>query len=109
MSQDWIREDFLCYVLLYAASADLVIGEEEEDYIKSQVGDEAYAAIKKEFDHDNDAQRIHKIMNFSEGEDFDKEYCDIVLNDIDDLFLSDGNYSHWEKNIARALKRLMNS
>ena len=109
MSKEWKRKHFLCYVLLYAASADLIITPEEESYIKQQVGDKSFERVKGEFDQDNDVQRIKKIIAFSEDEDFDEEYSKIVLNDLEDLFLSDGVYSHWEKSIGRALKRLINA
>ena len=109
MSKEWKRKHFLCYVLLYAASADLVISSEEEAYIIQQVGEKSYKRVKEEFDQDNDSQRINKLVSFSEDEDFDEEYSKIVMNDLEDLFLSDGDYSHWEKSIGRALKRLMNA
>jgi|GEM_PF-1259074 len=109
MTKEWKRKHFLCYVLLYAAAADLTVSPEEEAYIQEQVGEKSYKRIKDEFDKDNDSQRIHKLVAFSQGEDFDQEYSRIVMNDMEDLFLSDGDYTHWEKSIGRALKRLMNA
>lgn len=103
------KEEFLTYILLYAASVDLVITPEEEEFIKEQVGEDNYDTVKELYDADTDAMRISRIHDFSHGEEFDKEYAMMVKNEIIDLFQIDGDYSHWEKSIGRALTRLMNS
>ncbi len=105
---DWNKEQFLAYILLYAGYADLQLSSDEEEYISSKVGEDHYQAIKKEFDSDSDKDRVYKIIAFSEGEEFDNEYTQMVMNDIEDLFLADGELSHWENTIGRALRRLMN-
>lgn len=104
----WNKEQFLAYVLLYAGYADLELSEEEEEYISAKVGEDQYNEIKSEFETDSDKERVDKILTFSAGEEFDSEYAKMVMNDIEDLFLSDGEFSHWENTIGRALRRLMN-
>ncbi len=108
MNPDWDKEQFLAYVLLYAAFADLQLDPSEEDYIQEKVGKSEYDEVKKEFIADSDKDKAYKIIAYSQGEDFDNEYVQMVLNDMDDLFLADGEYTHWEKAIKRALMRLMN-
>lgn len=108
MNPEWDKEQFLAYLLLYAAYADLQLEEVEEEYIEEKVGKEEYADVKAEFTADSDKDRAYKIISYSQGEDFDKEYVQMIMNDMDDLFLADGEYTHWEKAIKRALMRLMN-
>lgn len=108
MNPEWDRDQFLAYVLLYAAYADLELSENEEEFIQEQVGKVEYEEVKAEFLADTDKDRAYKIINFSQGEDFDHEYAQMVKNEMHDLFLADGEYTHWEKAIGRALTRLMN-
>lgn len=105
---DWDKEQFLTFVLLYAAFADLQITEEEEEFISSKVGPEEYVDVKKVFMNLTDMERAQMISSYAEGEDFDREYAQIIKNEMEDLFLSDGEFTQWEKSIGRALVRLMN-
>ena len=43
MNPDWDKEQFLAYILLYAAFADLELNPVEEEYIEEKVGKEEYA------------------------------------------------------------------
>ena len=108
MNLEWDKEQFLAYVLLYAANADLEMSQEEEDYIQEQVGEKEYEEVKEIFLKDTEKERAYKIIDYSQGEDFDQEYAQMIKNDLEELFLADGEYTHWEKAIGRALTRLMN-
>lgn len=108
INPDWDKEQFLTFVLLYAAFADLQITEEEEEFISSKTSADDYADVKKTFMSHSDMERAQMISSYSEEEEFDSEYAQIIKNDMEDLFLSDGEYTQWEKNIGRALVRLMN-
>jgi hypothetical protein len=108
IDSDWDKEQFLTFVLLYAAFADLNIKEEEEDYISNKVGIDEYNDVKKVFMSHTDIERAQMIASYSQDEDFDREYAQMIKNELEDLFLSDGSYTQWEKSIGRALVRLMN-
>lgn len=54
-------EEFLTYLLLFGAKADLIINEEEEAGIIARVGSEVYKKVKRDFDNHNDAQHIANI------------------------------------------------
>jgi hypothetical protein len=105
---DWNKEQYLCYVLLYAAFADQVMTDEESDHIIDQVGEDYFEDVLEEFEDDTDFERSQKLIAYSQGEDFDQEYAKMVKNEMIDLFMSDGQYTQWEKAIWRALVRLMN-
>jgi hypothetical protein len=107
--EEWTRDEFLAYILIYAALADYTEGQEETDFIKAEIGESVYQEIKEEFDADSDMERINKIANYSSGEEFDKEYADMVMHEVTDLFLADGEYSLLEKNLRRALKHIINN
>ena len=108
INPDWDKEQFLAFVLLYAAFADLKITEEEEDFISNKIGVDEYEDVKNTFMAHSDMERAQMIAAYSEEEDFDREYAQMIKNELEDLFLSDGEYTQWEKSIGRALVRLMN-
>jgi len=105
--EDWTRDEFLAYVLMFAAKADFSEGQEETEFIKDEVGEDIYDDIHEEIEEDNDAQRIAKILDYVNASDFDKEYADMLYHEISDLFMADGEFNTMEKNLRRVLKRIL--
>jgi hypothetical protein len=104
----WTKEDLKIYTLIYCANADFVEDKIETKFIKSKINESDYDKLKAEFDHDNDYESIQKINTAFEFYGYTKEEKDNYFKDIKDLFLSDGNYDHLEKNIFRGLNRILN-
>lgn len=59
--ENWTYQDFLTYLLIMGAKADLTISEEEQDEIVRRVGMDEYKKIKRTFEHQNDAQHIETV------------------------------------------------
>jgi len=53
--------DFLTYLLILGANADMRITEDEKDRIILKVGEENFVKVKRFFDRQNDAQRIETV------------------------------------------------
>lgn len=104
---DWTHQELKAYMLLYCAHADFIVTEEEKEYIKSKVSEAEYQKIRREFEQDNDYQRIQKINATIERHDYSKEEIDEAFQSIKDLFLSDGEMDILEQNIYRGLKHLL--
>lgn len=104
---DWTHEELKAYMLLYSAHADYVVTEEEKEYIKSKVDANDYKKIRREFEKDNDYQRVQKIHSTIERLNYSKEEIDEAFQSIKDLFLSDGEIDILEQNIYRGLKHLL--
>lgn len=111
MQQDfttnWTHQELKAYMLLYCAHADFVITEEEKDFIKSRIDESKYKRIRREFENDNDYQRIQKINTTIERFNYSKVEIDAAFQSIKELFLSDGKMDILEKNIYRGLKHLL--
>ena len=60
--EEYTYQDFLAYLLLLGAQADLNISEEEKEDIVQKVGEIEYKKVKRSFDQHNDAQRIDVIV-----------------------------------------------
>lgn len=104
---NWTQMELKAYMLLYCAYADFVITAEEKELIKSKVGLNEYQKIHKEFEEDNDYQRIQKINSTIARFEYSQEELDEIFQSIKSLFLSDGEMDILEKNIYRGLKKLL--
>lgn len=104
---DWTHQELKAYMLLYFANADLVVSPEEKEYIKSKVSEDEYQKIHREFEKDNDYQRIQKIDATIERFDYSKEEINKAFQSIKSLFLADGEIDIMEETIYRGLKNLL--
>jgi len=59
--EEYTYQDFLTYLLLMGAQADMNISEDEKDLIVQKVGEVEFKRVKRCFDQHNDAQRIDMI------------------------------------------------
>ena len=61
--ETWTYTDFLTYLLILGAQADLRISEEEKEEIIHKVGEENFVRIKRVFDRQNDSQHIDTVSD----------------------------------------------
>ena len=92
---------------MYCAYANFIETKAEKEYIKSKVGDEKYKKVHKEFDQDNDYQRIQKIQNTVSRYNYSKHEIDRLFANIKTMFLEDGEIDLLEENIYRGLQHLL--
>lgn len=102
---DYSLNDFLAYVMIYAADADFVITEDEEAHIRSVVGDNSYVQMLDLFDSHNDVETLDFISTLK------KQYVDETSNEsilkiVKEVFLVDGYFAASEKALYEALKHL---
>ena len=102
----WTYNEFKAYVLIYAAESNQVITEEEKDFIEDQFDSLIIKAMKKEFDNDNDYERIQKIMAFIEQNNLGKKDLDSLLNEVKSVYLSDGKFDVSEQAVFQGLEKL---
>ena len=103
---DYSLNDFLAYIMIYAADADFVITPEEEEHIRNVVGDTAYVQMLDLFDSHNDAETQEFISTLRKqyvDEDSNKDLLKIVK----EVFLVDGYFAASEKALYEALKHLV--
>ena len=103
----WSYEDFLAFILMYAAYADMELLEEELDLIEQQVGTERMKTAKKVMDKLNDNERIDLILSFREKYFPTKEDHEKLFADMKTIFLADGNYNQLEKMVLMYLKKIL--
>ena len=59
--ENWTYTDFLTYLLILGAHADLRITDDEKENIINKVGEENYVRVKRVLDRQNDSQHIDTV------------------------------------------------
>jgi hypothetical protein len=57
---NWNKEEFKAYLLIYAANSNFLETEEEKELILSKVDADAYKKMHREYERDNDYQRLRE-------------------------------------------------
>jgi hypothetical protein len=104
----WSRVEFKTYLLLYCANADFVETEEEKEIIQSRVNKDILKNIHKEFDNDNDYQRMQKIASTATRFEYDHNQVNVLIEKMKQLFFPKGEeMGTLEQNMFRGLKHLL--
>lgn len=103
----WSYEDFLAFVLMYAAYADMELLDEEVELMEERVGHERTVMAKRIMDKLNDNERISVILSFRDKFFPTKEDHDKLFADMKSIFLADGNYNQLEKVVLMYLKKIL--
>ncbi len=103
----WTYEDFMAYLMLYAASADLEINEEEKEMLFTKVSPEEYAHVHKIFEKKNDYERLQTIKSFKDSFYNTSPAQEKLLRDLKDMFLADEKYNSIENAIFMGLKKVL--
>jgi hypothetical protein len=103
---DYSLQDFLAYLMIYAADADFVITPEEESHIRNVVGDVSYNQMLDLFDSHNDMETLEFISGMK------KLYLENGSNEellkiVQEVFMVDGHFAASEKALFEALKKLI--
>ena len=106
-TQNWTYNDYLAYLMIYAASADLNFHDSEIETIRKRVGDECYDKVMEVFGEGNDMTKIQVIMDFKEKFIPDDETKQKVLDDMQSVFNADEDYGQAEQSIFVAVRKLL--
>lgn len=104
---NWTRQEFKAYLLSYAAKANFFESDDERDFILETTSGEIYKKIHKELEKDNDYQSLQKILYNLEKFNYSKDEIHLLVEDVQRLFLANGEIDLLENNFFHALKRLI--
>jgi uncharacterized tellurite resistance protein B-like protein len=104
---NWSYEEFLAFTMLYAASADMNISEDEEAIIKKKISTEQYDKIKSCFDECNDTTIINTILSYHDQFFATDEQRKQLLKEMRSVFEADHQYSIMERNLMKLFKHLI--
>lgn len=103
----WNYNEFVCFLLVYAAHADLEFTAEERKMIGNLISEDQVCGLDDVFSEMTDYERIQTIQSYKELYYPTTERRDELLNKIKTLFESDGHFSIMEQNMMRMLHRIL--
>ena len=103
----WSYNEFLAYLLLYAANADFDINDEERKLLLSGLNTYDYNNIRKAFDKSNDYERLQIIGIYRDLYYPDDESKEKILNDLRNVFLADEEYNSVERAVFMGLRKVL--
>ncbi|PQJ72889.1 hypothetical protein [Polaribacter butkevichii] len=107
MDNNWTKEEFQTYVLLYAAQSNYIETESESNYILSKVNETLFNRIHTEIVHDNDFQAMEKIKSYLKENEYSTKDKEQLLKDIKNVFFADGTVDILERNVFMFLKKMI--
>ena len=102
----WSKDEFLAYLLIYAAQINQIETEEEKEFIESRFDSKILKKVYKEINSDNDYQRIQKVMVYTYQENYLSQDLDHLLKEIKELLLCDGKFDATEQALYHYLKKI---
>ena len=103
----WNYNDFLAYILLYAATIDMDVTVEEKEFLFSKIDKKKYEDVLYVFKKENDGERLKTIISFKDKFYKDDEAKDKLLRDIKEMFLTDQKFSPLEVAVYNGLRRII--
>lgn len=104
---NWTKDELKTYLLIYCANADFTESKPEIDMIHTKVPHVDYEKIHAEFQKDNDYQSIQKIEASLEHHGYSSNERDQLLQEMTDLFVSDGDVDQLEQNLLLGLRHIL--
>ncbi|MEB8330699.1 hypothetical protein OO009_15180 [Flavobacteriaceae bacterium KMM 6897] len=103
----WSKNELKVYILLLCAQADWDETPEEIAFIKSKTTPEIFDKIKKEANEDNEDISLDKIEAAIEEHRFSTLELIELKKEIQDIFISDKNFTLKERYIDEILDNLI--
>lgn len=106
METNWTKNEFKAYLFLYAANADYIVSDIEKDIIEKLIDKKQYHKIYSELQQDNDIRSIDKIDFTLKKFDYSKKDIQLLLTEVKELFLADGNFNLLEQIMLKSFERI---
>lgn len=105
--ESWSYNDFMAFLLMYAASADFQLADEEKEMLFSKVDLKDYRHVHRLFERQNDYQRLETIRSFRGRYYKNEADREKLLKELKDMFLADNRYDSVEKGFFMGLRRIL--
>ncbi len=105
--ENWNYNEFLAFVLLYAANADFNESPRELKIIKNKVGEEAFEKAHEVYEEQNDYQHIEIITSYQDTYFADEASKQKLYREMEDVFMADHEFDTLERNELMMLKKII--
>jgi len=99
----WSYDEFIAFVMLYAANADYEIVEDEKELIIGKVGEKEYKELLKYSNNNHDTENINIILDLKKKHIKTEEDLAELFDQINEVINADGVVNLYEKNMNNAL------
>ena len=103
----WNYEEFITFLLIYAAHADIEFSEEESTFIKEYSGEDSYQKILEAYEDMTEFEILEVLKSYKTIHYPDDESKSKMLETMKELFHVDGHYSPMEKTLSIFLEYLL--
>ncbi len=103
----WTYDEFLCYLMIYAAAADHVIEDAEAAVITKKSGETAYKKMRAVFDKSDAEEREMLILAYKEQHFHSPEDSQKALNDLKAVYMANDDFSILEQNQLQMLEAVL--
>ena len=107
ITNNWEFDDFLLFILIYAAFADLKITDDEKGLIISKFGEGRFNEKLNLFKNNTDFDNFMILHEFKDNFLEDNKNLDKVMNSVKEIFYADGDFSTNERNVEIAIKSIL--
>lgn len=104
---DWTYQEFLAFILLYAAGMNLELAEGELQFIKDKTGIDDIGKIKNKLDDLSDSECIQTIESYKKIYLQTPESELKARRDLEALLKTPGTHSQFERAAVHILEKLI--
>jgi transcriptional regulator of heat shock response len=105
--KNWTKEEFKAYMLIYASESDHTVTEAELELLEEKFDSRILKKMSSELKADNDYQRLQKVSAYIQNNDCTQDELDVLLNEMKEIFMSDGNFDVMEQATFRFMKKML--
>jgi hypothetical protein len=102
--ENWTKEEFLTYLMLYAASIDGNFSEKKRKVICNKAGKDTYEKMYELFAEQNEYMRLQNILGYNaKTESSETE----ILQEMKNIFFLDNKLSGYEQHVLNLVQKLL--
>lgn len=106
-TDNYTYDEFVAFLLIYAAHADVEYTDGEQAFIKARVSPESYNRIYSDFNSMPDIKVLQTIESYKDQYYSTPEQKTKLMGHMQALFDADGDYSSMEKTLKLFLEHLL--
>lgn len=103
----WNHDEFVAFLLFYAASADMECTDEEKKMILDSIHQDHLPDIEKEYARLSDFERIEVIQSYRPKYFQNTPQKEELLQGLKKVFSADGEYDMMERSMFLMLQRIL--
>jgi hypothetical protein len=102
--KSWTKEEFLTYLMLFAANIDGNFSKKQQKVICTKAGKDTYEKMYELFAEQNEYVRLQNILGYNaETESSEAE----IIQEMKNIFFLDNKLSGYEQHVLNLVQKLL--